>query len=158
MLQEAHAFFWNFLWVELKAATSVSEHVKQSPVADLGPELAALSCESLLEFDSSPFWSVSSTLTFYRESPSQSTVLPKAFTAYLSLGLAAALTRLWGRLMSSVSRFSGLLLATSSVGQVLCPLLMLSSSVPAQAICCFDLQVCRWRSGPISCALDQGLV
>ena len=32
-------------------ASSVSEHVRQSPVADSGPESAALSSESLLESD-----------------------------------------------------------------------------------------------------------
>ena len=49
MLQEAQTFFQNFLWPELMAYPSVSEHMRQSAVADLGPESAALSSESLID-------------------------------------------------------------------------------------------------------------
>ena len=51
MLQEAQSFLQKFLWEELMANSLVSEHVRQSPVADLGPESTALSSESLLECD-----------------------------------------------------------------------------------------------------------
>ena len=34
MLQEAQTFFWDFLQVELMATSLVSEHMRQSPVAD----------------------------------------------------------------------------------------------------------------------------
>ena len=54
MLQEAQTFFWNFLCTELMAASYVSEHMRQSPVTDLGPESTALSNESLLESNSLP--------------------------------------------------------------------------------------------------------
>ena len=50
------------------AASSVSVHMRQSPVADLGLESTALSCESLLESDSSAPWSASSPLTSTMES------------------------------------------------------------------------------------------
>ena len=52
-------FFQNFLQVELMAASSVSEQVRQSLVADSGAELATLPCESLLEPDSLPLWLMS---------------------------------------------------------------------------------------------------
>ena len=55
------------------------------------PESAALSCESLLKYDSSPLWSVSSQLTSTIESLSWSTVLHKASASSLSLGSVAAL-------------------------------------------------------------------
>ena len=51
---KAQTFFWNFLWVELMVASLVSGCVRQSPVADSGPESAVLSWESLLESDSLP--------------------------------------------------------------------------------------------------------
>ena len=59
------------------ATSSVSEHVRQSPAADLGSDLAALSCKSLLKSDSLPLWSASSTPTSTAVS-SQSLVLPRA--------------------------------------------------------------------------------
>ena len=113
------------------AASLVSEHMRQSPVADTGPELAALSSESLLESDMSPLWSASSPMTSTTESLSKSMVLPEASTANLSLGLGAILTILEGRLMSSGAGCLEMWLATGWMGRVLCPLLMLSSLVPA---------------------------
>ena len=53
-LQEAQTFLQNFFQADLTAASLVSEHMRQSPVADSGPESAALSHESLSELDSSP--------------------------------------------------------------------------------------------------------
>ena len=53
-LQEAPHILQNFLQADLTAASSVSEHVRQSPVADSGPDLAALSHVSPSESDSSP--------------------------------------------------------------------------------------------------------
>ena len=88
MLQKTQTFFHN-LQTELMAASLVSEHVRQSLVADSGPESAALSSQSLLESDSLPLWLASSLLT--SESLSQFMVLPEASAVNLSLGSAAAL-------------------------------------------------------------------
>ena len=37
-IARAWTFFWNFLWAKLMATSSLSEHVRQSPIADSGPE------------------------------------------------------------------------------------------------------------------------
>ena len=105
------------------------------------PESVALSFELLLESDSLPLWSASSPLTSTAESLSWSTLFPEASAANLSLGSAAALTGLEGRLMSSGSCCSGLWMVTGWMSWVLYPLLMLPFSVPAQAL--FPL----WPSG-----------
>ena len=68
MLQEAQTFFQNFLQAELMAASMLCEHVRQSPVADSGPESAAPSSESLLESDSLPLWLAIFQLTSTTES------------------------------------------------------------------------------------------
>ena len=116
MQQGAHTFFWNFLQAVLTAASSVSEHMRQSLVADSGPESTALSCELLLKSDSLPLWSASSSLTS---------------AANLSSEVAAALTGLEGRLTILGCGCIGLWMAISWMGGVLCPLLTMLFSVPA---------------------------
>ena len=145
MLQEAQTFFWNLLWTEVMATPSVSEHMRQSPVVDSGPESAALSCKPLLDFDSLPLWLASSRLTSTTESLSWSIVLPKVSA---SSGSVVALTGLKGILTSSDSSCSELWLATSWMDGVLWPLLTLPSLVSALASCCFDFQVCCWGAVP----------
>ena len=98
MLQEAHTFFQNFLQADLTAVSTVSEHVRQSLVADLGPDLAALSHELLPEFDPSPPWSASSSLTSTTESISQSLVLPEASTATPIIGVSGILDWTGGKI------------------------------------------------------------
>ena len=71
-------FLLEFLWADLMATSSVSENERQSPVADFGPESAALSHELLPKSDSSQPWSILCLLTSTMESLSWSTVLPGA--------------------------------------------------------------------------------
>ena len=141
MLQEAQTFFQNFLWVGLMATSSISKHMRQSPVADSGPGSATLFSESLLKSNLLPLWLASSPLTSTTESLSQSMLLLEASVANLLSGLAAALTGLEGTLMSSDSSCLGLWLATCWMGRVLHQLLMLPSSVPAWAL------LLLWPSG-----------
>ena len=77
MQLEAHTFFQNFLQAVLMATSSVSDHMRQSPVADLGPESTTLSYKLLLESGSLQLWSALSPL------------IP---AAHLSLGVAEVLT------------------------------------------------------------------
>ena len=115
--------------------------MRQSLVADSGPDLAALFSESLLESDSSTLWLASSLLTFTTESLSPSMVLPEASAADLSLGSVATLTGLEGILKCSCSGCLGPWLANHWMGGVMDLLLTLPSIVPVRAL----LQL--WPSG-----------
>ena len=135
---KAQTFFWNFLWVELMVASLVSGCVRQSPVADSGPESAVLSWESLLESDSLPvipadlYCRLSITIYGAPQGLCSQPVMGGWLQPWLGLE---------GRLLNSGSNCLGLLVAASWMGRVLHPLLMLLSLVSAWVL------LLLWPSG-----------
>ena len=102
-------------WAEFTAASSVSQHVRQSsPIADSGLESVMLSLESLSDLDLSISWMASSSLICTTLSLSQSPILPESSTMTMSLEFSVTLS--WtGGLMSLNAGWLGLWLVADNV-------------------------------------------
>ena len=163
MLQEAWTFFLELLaGAELMTTSLVSKHVRQSTVADSGPESTVLSCESPLKSDSLPLWS-----GIIHHRPQLQSLYHNLWcslqvsAASLSSQSAAALPGLEGRgnWKAQAPVVWDCELATGMDGQSIASTTdaaFLSASIGPLATLTF--RCAAWWAVPVSCAWDWGWV